>query len=194
MSNEVVTSSGADKDPFEGIQFDQYVEIFERRNGAKPHTEGPVPHRQVDQHADTGMWDALYERCFSLPHVSERDSLVVDDPKTRALWLEQVARTAPDDAFIAEREFAHIHTRPDSSMHLQLPLDVAAMAISGGWAELHSIVWLGFASPASVMLFAPRDVAELEVIWALVQESYRFARGEPPVLRFEPKLREGATS
>lgn len=174
------------KDPFEGIDFAQQSEIFPRRTGRRPTIEGPVPHRQVDQFGDADMWDELYRRCFALPDVTERGSLVVDGGAAPAMCLEDGAPTGPQDAFIAEREFGHIHAKPDSSLHLQLPVDVGILAISGGWAELHSIVWLGVARPEAVMVYAPRDEKELEVVWNLVLESYRFARGEEPILRYTP--------
>ncbi len=38
------------------------------------------------------------------------------------------------------------------------------------------------------MVCAPRDEAELKVVWNLVLESYRYARGEKPLLRYAPLL------
>jgi len=35
----------------------------------------------------------------------------------------------------------------------------------------------GLAPPTLVMLYGPRDQAELETIWQLVETSYAFARG-----------------
>jgi hypothetical protein len=185
LSGEEQTVENA-KDPFEGIDFAQHREIYSRRQGPRPTTEGPVPQRQVDQHGDADMWDELYRRCFALPGVIERGSLVVDGGAAPAMCLGDGAPTGPKDAFIAEREFGHIHAKPDSSLHLQLPVDVGILAISGGWAELHSIVWLGVARPEAVMVYAPRDEKELEVVWNLILESYRYARGEEPILRYVP--------
>jgi len=174
-------------DAHEAVDYSQYSEILRRRPGPKPVTQGPVPHRQVDQHAAVDMWDALHARCFSLPDVTEHESLVVDAPGAKALWLDAAVAIGPEDAFIAEREFAHMHARPDSSLHLQLPAELAALAVDGGWAELHTLVWLGFTGPQALMIFAPRDEDELDVVWSLVVESYRYARSEPPLIAFEPR-------
>ncbi|GAB3843495.1 hypothetical protein ACFPIJ_52150 [Dactylosporangium cerinum] len=55
-------------------------------------------------------------------------------PDATALWLDESVLAGPKEAFIIEREFAHMHPRPDSSLHLHLPLELAVYAISGGWA------------------------------------------------------------
>jgi hypothetical protein len=103
------------------------------------------------------------------------------------MWLDESLARGPEEAFMAQREFAHIHARPDASLHVQLPVDLAVIAVDAGWAEVHSLVRLGFATPEALMLFAPRDEEELDVVWSLVVESYRFARGEPPLLQFKPQ-------
>jgi hypothetical protein len=38
------------------------------------------------------------------------------------------------------------------------------------------------------MLYAPRTAEELEVVWMLVEESYRYARGEPAQFTIAPEL------
>jgi hypothetical protein len=170
-----------------------FAPIFPRREGTKPDTTTWEPHQQINQHADPSIWDELHQRCFSLPNVSEIESKI-SVPGARALWLDESVTGGPEEAFILEREFAHIHPRPDASLHLHLPLELSVYAISGGWAELHTVSWLGLAHAGTVMLFAPRDEEELEVIWALVQESYRYACGEPPLFKVEPKPIEQAAT
>lgn len=171
----------------------QYREIFPQREGPRPQTTHHEPQQQIDQHADPAIWDELYQRCFSLPDVSERESLI-SVPGARALWLDEKVPTGPEDAFIIQREFAHMHPRPDGSMHLQLPLELAVLAIGAGWAEPHTVVWIGLAPPTTVMLYAPRTQDELDVIFGLVEESYRFARGEAARLKVEPQVIDSAAT
>ena len=80
----------------------------------------------------------------------------------------------------AGTEFAHLHGHgpADGSLHLMLPVSVARDAIENGWSELHPMARRGAAPQTLVMLYGPRDMEELEMVWRLVQASYAFARGE----------------
>jgi phospholipase/carboxylesterase len=169
----------------------EFEPIFPRREGDRPETTDWEPHQQVTQHGAEEIWDELYRRCFALPNVRDIESLI-SVPGARALWLDEAVEMGPKEAFIIEREFAHIHPKPDSSTHLHLPLEVAVFAISGGWAELHNVSWLGLAGAETVMLYAPRDEEELEIIWSLVEESYRFAIGEAPKFQVTPQKKAAA--
>jgi len=181
----------------EPLPLDQYVplhdmdvtgfrRIFPPRPGHKPRTTDHEPHQQIDQHADPAFWDELHRRCFSLPGVTEEDSKI-SLPGARALVLDESLARGQNEAFIIEREFAHIHPRPDASTHLKLPLELAVLAIGAGWAEPHNVVWLGLAPANTVMLFAPRTEEELDVIWSLVEESHRFACGDPQRFMLQPQ-------
>jgi hypothetical protein len=76
------------------------------------------------------------------------------------------------------REFAHMYPAPaDQSLHITLPDRRAREAIEAGWAEHHPMAAEGRLPPTHVMVYAPRDDAELEVVYGLVCESYQFACG-----------------
>ena len=57
-----------------------------------------------------------------------------------------------------------------------LPLDVVTEAVDAGWAEPHPVARQGLIPATAVMLYAPRDEAELDVIERLVRASHGFAR------------------
>jgi len=57
-----------------------------------------------------------------------------------------------------------------------LPLDVAGEAVATGWAEPHPVALRGLIPRTAVMLYAPRDEAELAVVERLVRASHAFAR------------------
>ena len=57
-----------------------------------------------------------------------------------------------------------------------LSTEAVTEAVAAGWAEPHRVASRGLIPPTAVMLYAPRDVAELEVIEALVRASRAFAR------------------
>lgn len=148
-----------------------------RRQGPRPTTTPTNPHTQLDQQP-TGSEprEALAEAIFALPGVVEVPSRI-SVPGARALWLEEGA-DGPPEAFMIGCEFAHLHPGPDQSLHAMLPPAVAAQAMAAGWAEPHPMARLGFIPGTAVMLYAPRDDAEREVVEQLVRVSHAFARGE----------------
>jgi hypothetical protein len=98
-------------------------------------------------------------------------------PDSRAVHLDPALAGGPQEAFLVGSEFAHLHGAADGSLHLMLPPDVAGEAMVKGWAELHPMARKGLAPTTLLMLYGPRDQAELETIWQLVEASYEFARG-----------------
>jgi len=97
-------------------------------------------------------------------------------PGARAMTLGAGEPLGPPEAFLVDREFAHLHPAPDHSLHAMLPLDIAGEAVAAGWAEVHPVARMGLIPPTAVMLYAPRDEAELVVIETLVRASHAFAR------------------
>jgi hypothetical protein len=122
------------------------------------------------------MVDELARRVFALPGVEERPS-AISVPGARALWLREGLPTGPPEAFMIGREFAHIHPIPDGSLHVALPPEIAHKATGKGWAEQHPVARMGYIPQNVVMIYAPRDVQEVEVVAGLVVEAYRYAGG-----------------
>ncbi|MFL5824896.1 MAG: luciferase family protein [Thermoleophilaceae bacterium] len=146
------------------------------RDGARPRTTPTNPHTQLDQQpADTQLIDELARRVFALPGVIEEPS-GISVPGARALVLAPGEEAGPPEAFLIGREFAHLHPDPDHSLHAMLPPETMEEAIAAGWAELHPVALRGLIPRTAVMLYAPRDDAELDVIERLVRASHAFAR------------------
>lgn len=146
------------------------------RAGERPRTTPTTPHTQLDQQPTDLRWvEELAEGVFALPGVVEEPSRI-SVPGARALILARGEPAGPPEAFLIEREFAHLHPAPDHSLHAMLPAETATEAVAAGWAELHPVALRGVIPPTAVMLYAPRDEAELEVIEGLVRASHAFAR------------------
>ena len=146
------------------------------RRGPRPATTPTNPHTQLDQQpGDAGQREQLAIALFALPGVVEQPSLI-SVPGARALVLSEGAG-GPPEAFMIGAEFAHLHPGPDQSLHAMLPPGLVDEAIEAGWAELHPVARRGLLPPTAVMLYAPRDDAEREVVEALVRASHGFARG-----------------
>ena len=147
------------------------------RRGPRPTTSLGMPHQQLDQQPDDARFrDALAARVFALPGVIEERS-GISVPGARALVLEANAGAGAGDAFMVGREFAHLHPAPDQSLHIVLPRDAAVAAIDAGWAEPHPLAARMQGPSVAVMVFAPRDDAEVDAVASLVEISHRNAIG-----------------
>jgi hypothetical protein len=148
-----------------------------RRDGPRPATTPINPHTQLDQQpTGTDQRRRLAQALFALPGVVERPS-GISVPGARALSLEEGA-AGPPEAFMIATEFAHLHPGPDQSLHAMLPPALAEEAVAAGWAEPHPMARLGYIPGTAVMVYAPRDDAEREVVEQLIRASHAFARGE----------------
>ncbi len=146
------------------------------RAGPRPRTTSTNPHMQLDQQPSDPRWtDELARRVFALPGVIEEPSRI-SVAGARALVLAPGEAMGPPEAFLIDREFAHVHPPPDHSLHAMLPADVVSDAVAAGWAEPHPLTLRGLAPGTAVMLYAPRDATELEVVERLVRASHAFAR------------------
>ena len=83
----------------------------------------------------------------------------------------------PPEVFVIEQESAHIHPMPDGGLHVALPLEVAQEAVGKDWAEQHPVARM---LQNVVMIYAPRDADEIEVVAGLVVEAYRYLGGAVP--------------
>lgn len=145
-----------------------------RRRGSKPATTRPTraerkPHRQITQNAPRELQEQLFERARRLPHVSIGKSLV-SVPGARAFHLDEEHAHGPKQAFQAGREFAHLHPLPDGSLHMALPPHLYDEVLAKGWGEPHPV-------SGTMLVFGPRDVDELEVVWNLIKASHAYANG-----------------
>ncbi|WP_328400780.1 luciferase domain-containing protein [Nocardia sp. NBC_00403] len=146
------------------------------RSGNPPLTRAHNPHQQLDQTAPTILQETLWARMATLDGVIVgRSSVSLAD--TRALHLRPADAGGPAEAFLAGTEFAHLHGSADGSLHMCLPTEVVAEAITRGWAELHPMARQRFLPATVVMVYGPRDTDELKITWRLVRASYQFARG-----------------
>ena len=149
---------------------------LEPRAGDRPRTTPTNPHTQLDQQPTDLRWvEELAERVFALPGVVEQPS-GISVPGARALVLADGEPAGPPEAFLIGREFAHLHPAPDHSLHAMLPIELVDEAVDAGWAEPHPVALRGLIPRTAVMVYAPRDDAELDVVEELVRASHGFAR------------------
>jgi len=91
---------------------------------------------------------------------------------TLALWL---AGPLPVPRFMRRTAGETCHVHPEGSTHLILSLADAELAAEKGWAERHRVSGvMGFWPVTYLLVYAPRDEAEMEVWKKLVMASLRF--------------------
>lgn len=146
-----------------------------RRAGDRPVTR-PNPHSQINQRPRWAAVERVFSAAAALPWVVS-DTAMCGSVGTLALRVESHVAARDDTAFLTGREFAHFHPLPDGSLHLTLPPGVREEAIATGWAEPHPFADRGAISPLAVMVYAPRDEAEADVISRLVRASWELATG-----------------
>jgi len=147
------------------------------RSGPTPVTTPCAPHTQVSQNPDAAAYRAFKDRAFDFPFVTRQPSRI-SVPGAEALCLEHGHGCGCREAFMIGSEFAHIHPPQDGSMHMMLPEDAVPRIIELGWAEPHPMASAGMIPKTAVMVYAPRDTAEIETALGLLQLSYDFACGK----------------
>jgi hypothetical protein len=146
------------------------------RAGDKPKTTSTNPHQQQSQNPTPEVYELLLSKAFDFPHVERRPS-AISVPGAQALWLSEEVTGARREAFLIGREFAHVHPPYDGSMHMMLPPEAVGELLEKGWGEPHPMARRGLIPPTAVMVYAPRDAAEVETILQVIAASYRFACG-----------------
>jgi len=140
--------------------------------GQDGHRQGDgFVHRQTSQNAPLPLQEELFRRACGLELVEIHQSKI-SVPGARGFSIRDQSARGPDEAFMVEGEFAHLHPAHDGSLHLALSPATYDEVRDKGWGEPHPLV-------KTMMAFGPRDQDELEVLWQIFLASYRFARGEP---------------
>ncbi|KAG8159671.1 hypothetical protein KVR01_010308 [Diaporthe batatas] len=137
-----------------------------RRAGDRPDVPGYVaPQRQVTQQggADTrARMTAFLGQLAARNHgVLELRPSGLEGAGTPALWLDPAVPAPPGYLWATRGELAHVH--PEASSHVTVSLADAEELTRKGWAERHRLSGVAGLPLGYVMVYAPRDEAELEV-------------------------------
>jgi len=148
-----------------------------KRRGEPPEVSVTLPHQQESQNAPVDLQEALFDRILQLAGVATAPS-AVSVPGARAFILCPGDARGASEAFIVPDlgEFAHLHPGYDGSLHLVLPVSLAYDALAKGWAAAHPLAGLRLAA-GMVMIFGPRDAAELDIVTGIVRASHAYAAG-----------------
>jgi phospholipase/carboxylesterase len=146
------------------------------RAGVRPEVSWTIPQEQRTDNSPPALQERLWERITELPGVSTRQS-AISVPGARGFMVAR-GTGVPPDAFLVPRagEFAHLHPGHDGSLHLTLPPVLSADAVARGWAVAHPLAGIRLAR-GMVMIYGPRDEAELDVVSGIVATSHAYATG-----------------
>lgn len=151
--------------------------LLPQRPGDRPRTSETLPHVQLTQLSPPEITGKLIDECLALPNVGFQQSRVAR-PGTFALALREARAGACQDALIDDLEFCHIHPAPEGFLHLTMPDSHRERVIAQGWGELHLSARAAMIPRTLILLYAPRDDAEVTIAVALVKVSCRFAEGQ----------------
>ena len=146
------------------------------RVGDAPAVGDQPPQLQFSDISPESIREELKAWSFSkIPNSREHDTLI-SVPSARALWLDENHKVAHDDAFMKpahSREYCHIHE--DGSMHIVVPEEVEDEVIAKKWGLRHPWYKDGV---KEILTYAPRDIAEMNIMKRIIIESYRYASGD----------------
>ncbi len=111
--------------------------LTHQRAGDRPRTTPTNPHTQLTQNAPADLQERTFAHARAMADVVVGPSRV-SVPGARAFHLPASTVTRRD-AFLIEREFAHLHPTSDGSLHLVLSPTVIDQVIANGWAERHPL-------------------------------------------------------
>jgi phospholipase/carboxylesterase len=145
------------------------------RVGSPPQISVTTPQQQESQNASSRLQEAVFTRVRAFPGVETAPSRI-SVPGARAFTLPAQLAAGPQEAFLVPSagEFAHLHPEYDGSLHLSLPVPLAVDALKKGWAAAHPLAGIQL-TDGMVMIFGPRDEAELETVLGIVEASYAHA-------------------
>lgn len=152
------------------------------RSGARPKTNSCIPHAQLADLSPPALHTRMLERVFgpTQPFVASTGPhpSVVSVPDTLAHHMRE---GAPCTHPIMKREWAHIHgvQGGTGSWHANLSEADAAEVLARGWAERHLLAgaeYKGLRIPTGlVLVYAPRDEAEADIVMRIIAASYAYA-------------------
>lgn len=150
-------------------------EPLPHRSGARPGVSWRIPQQQVTAQAPTALQERLAVAVAALDGVVVGPSHI-SVPGTRAFLATAPRGDSADFLVPSAGEFAHLHAPHDGSLHLALPPDLATDVVVQGWGQMHPLAGTRLTA-GFVMVYGPRDDAELEIVLAIVRTSHQRALG-----------------
>ena len=151
---------------------------LKKRPGDPPVIGQEPPQLQYSDQSPKAIYDAVHGWLFdpkTFPN-AEKNPTKISVPTSEAIFLNPGITAAHDDAFMppkGSREFAHLHK--DGSCHIVVNNEVEDEVLAKSWGVRHMYYKRGV---KEILVYAPRNEEEVEVLKMLLRESYKYANGE----------------
>ncbi len=158
-----------------GIPLPPGLKRLARRSGARPRIEPKWPCQQVEQVSSEPSLDALKQAILALEGVFTCPS-PFEAPGLGYALTEELACGQPE-AFISGS--CWLALQPTGAMHLSLRPDWAQRVVNHGWATVHPFAryMAGAVPPQSLVVYAPRNDAEIAVAGRIAIAAHAYALG-----------------
>ncbi|MFT5819827.1 MAG: hypothetical protein ACI8ZM_001052 [Crocinitomix sp.] len=146
------------------------------RTGQAPQIGQTPPQLQFSGKSPRDIYQKFHDWMFSTFPEVRKEPTRISVPTSTAMWLDENEPVGHEDAFMPPyggREFTHIHL--DGSFHTVVADDVEIEIITKKWGVRHMYYDRGV---KEVLVYAPRNEAEIEIAKAIVIKSYEYATGK----------------
>ncbi|UWR24524.1 luciferase family protein [Sulfitobacter sp. S190] len=151
------------------------LRLLPARIGPRPRTAPEPTHRQINQRPMLFFNDLILNTVSKYRHVLLGPVRRAPNGTVGFFLASSVGMTNPD-MVLANDEFSHLHPRPDGSLHLALPVEARRIVMEKRWGEPHPDTGLNPSGDREMLLYCPRNRAELAVVLALLRLAYDTAR------------------
>ena len=149
------------------------------RGGARPHVPAGfvvLPQRQTEERASDAMIRQMEEHMSALAAANQSllkvDASVLEGVGNPALFVADGKKAHPLFGDMMKGEVVHRHH--EGSSHMTMSLADAEEVIRCGWGQRFRLGGIAVVPATYIMVYAPRNEAELEVWKQLVMASVRF--------------------
>ncbi len=149
--------------------------ILPMRIGEAPEIGKVPPQLQFTDKSPKEVYQKLHDWMFSTFPKVRKEPTRISVPSSIAMWLDENENVGHIDAFMpppGSREFTHLHL--DGSIHTVLGTEIENEILAKKWGVRHMYYNRGV---KEVLVYAPRNEEELEILKSVIIKSYEYATG-----------------
>lgn len=146
------------------------------RKGETPQVGQVPPQLQFSDKSPRPIYEKFNDWMFNTFPKVRKEPTRISVPTSIAMWLDENEDVGHIDAFMPPsggREFTHLHL--DGSIHTVVDTETEEEIIQKKWGVRHMYYDRGV---KEVLVYAPRNEEELEILKSIVVKSYEYATGK----------------